>query len=344
MLALRERPPPRSASTSSRSRPRPRRRRDTPRRGGGGRHLRQRHPRLRVDPGLRVHGRGDAGDHGPRVRRHGAGGVGEGVTGVKPGDAVTAGRPWPAAPARPARPAGRRNAVTARSSGSTRRGIRRRGDGAGPQPVPVRPGCPSTSRRSPSRCRSPSTPSTWPDVSPGDRVVVLGPGPIGLGIAWVARGRGARLLLVGLDDAQRLATARRTRPDGLRRPARREPGGPRCGGCSAMRPTGDRGDGRRRARSATGSRCCGPGGIVVAAGIHSTPLSLDLTGFVRSKKQLRAPTTPRRAPSTRRSGCCRPCRYPGGTHHPPAPPRSGGRGVRPRPQPGRRQGDAAAGA
>ncbi len=45
-------------------------------------------------------------------------------------------------------------------------------------------------------------------VQPGDRVVVLGPGPIGLGAAWVAQKRGAEVLLVGLDDAVRLARAR----------------------------------------------------------------------------------------------------------------------------------------
>ena len=45
-------------------------------------------------------------------------------------------------------------------------------------------------------------------VKAGDRVLVLGPGSIGQGIALMARARGAQVVIAGFDDAERLATAR----------------------------------------------------------------------------------------------------------------------------------------
>jgi L-iditol 2-dehydrogenase len=42
------------------------------------------------------------------------------------------------------------------------------------------------------------------EIASDVRVVVLGPGPIGLLAAWVAQLRGGRVLLAGLDDAVRL--------------------------------------------------------------------------------------------------------------------------------------------
>ncbi|MFE1597632.1 zinc-dependent alcohol dehydrogenase [Methylobacterium sp. ID0610] len=131
------------------------------------------------------------------------------------------------------------------------------------------------------------------EVAAGERVVVLGPGPIGLAIAFVAQERGARVLLAGLDDDLRLATAHRMgiahtvdlRGESLEAAVGRILGGPADRGLEA---TGV-------ARSvADGLAVLRPGGVMVVAGIHSAPLALDLTAFVRAKKQLRAAhdTTP----------------------------------------------------
>jgi L-iditol 2-dehydrogenase len=125
------------------------------------------------------------------------------------------------------------------------------------------------------------------EVGPGSRVVVLGPGPIGLFIAFVAQQRGADVLLVGLDDAARLALARRIgigatadlSADSLDDAVRQTFGGEAD---RVIEATG-------AARSVTdGLAVLRSGGVMVVAGIHSGSLDLDLTNFVRSKKQLRA--------------------------------------------------------
>ncbi|XYD08127.1 alcohol dehydrogenase catalytic domain-containing protein [Methylobacterium sp. NMS12] len=125
------------------------------------------------------------------------------------------------------------------------------------------------------------------EVRPGDRVAVLGPGPIGLCIAFVAQHRGAVVLLAGLDDTARLDLARRI---GIR--ATVDLAG--AGLDDAVRRTFD-GEADRvieatgSARSVVeGMGVLRSGGVMVVAGIHSGSLDLDLTGFVRSKKQLRA--------------------------------------------------------
>ena len=124
------------------------------------------------------------------------------------------------------------------------------------------------------------------DVQPGSRVVVLGPGPIGLGIAWVAKHRGAEVLIAGLRDPLRLSLAlqmgidhaadlgekslEQAVTDAFGQPADR-----------VIEATGV-------ARSVSdGLTVLRPGGVFVVAGIHSKPLELDLTRFVREKKQLR---------------------------------------------------------
>jgi len=57
-------------------------------------------------------------------------------------------------------------------------------------------------------CVAYSAVAVWSDVKPGDRVVVLGPGPIGILCAAMARLRGAEVALVGLEqDEHRLETA-----------------------------------------------------------------------------------------------------------------------------------------
>jgi alcohol dehydrogenase/L-iditol 2-dehydrogenase len=57
-------------------------------------------------------------------------------------------------------------------------------------------------------CVAYSTVAVHSDVKPGDRVVVLGPGPIGILCAAMARLRGAEVAIVGLEaDARRLEVA-----------------------------------------------------------------------------------------------------------------------------------------
>lgn len=120
----------------------------------------------------------------------------------------------------------------------------------------------------------------------GDRLAVLGPGPIGLAAAFVAGLRGAEVLVAGFDDAPRLAIARRLGAahvaDLSQLPL-----------AEAVRAAfGTRID---RVIEATGVAVSvqdgltvlRPEGILVAAGIHSRPLTLDLTRLVREKKQLR---------------------------------------------------------
>lgn len=125
------------------------------------------------------------------------------------------------------------------------------------------------------------------DITPGDRVVVLGPGPIGLGVAWVAKERGADVLLAGFNDALRLARAREMgiancvdlAGESLADAVERIFDQPADRVIEATGVVKSVTDGLATLRS---------GGIFVVAGIHSGSLNLDLTRFVRDKKQLRA--------------------------------------------------------
>ncbi|KAA0121545.1 sorbitol dehydrogenase [Methylobacterium sp. P1-11] len=125
------------------------------------------------------------------------------------------------------------------------------------------------------------------EVGPGDRVAVLGPGPIGLCIAFVAQLRGAVVLLAGLDDAARLDVARRI---GIRETADLTSGSLEAAIRNALGGEADRViEATGSARSVVeGLAALRSGGVLVVAGIHSGSLDLDLTSFVRSKKQLRA--------------------------------------------------------
>ncbi len=124
-------------------------------------------------------------------------------------------------------------------------------------------------------------------ITPGDAVLVLGPGPIGLGIAWMAQRRGARVLLAGLNDALRLDCARRM-------------GIAHCVDLAetsladaVQQKFGEKVD---RVIEATGlPRSILDGldvlrssGVLVITGIHPAPLELPLTTMVRNKHQLRA--------------------------------------------------------
>ncbi len=124
------------------------------------------------------------------------------------------------------------------------------------------------------------------EVEAGAAVVVLGPGPIGMAAAWVARHRGAEVLLVGLDDTARLARARKL---GIDRTAdlageTLEAAVARCFGRRADRVIEATGAARSVEEGLAALRPCG---LLVAAGIHAGACRIDLTGLVREKKQLR---------------------------------------------------------
>lgn len=124
-------------------------------------------------------------------------------------------------------------------------------------------------------------------ISPGDAVLVLGPGPIGLSIAWMAQQRGARVLLAGFRDALRLDCAARM---GLRQTVDLS----ETSLAAAVQASfGEKVDRVIEATGITASITEGlavlrSGGVFVVAGIHAAPLSLPVTDFVRNKHQLRA--------------------------------------------------------
>ncbi|HWL71455.1 MAG TPA: alcohol dehydrogenase catalytic domain-containing protein [Geminicoccus sp.] len=124
-------------------------------------------------------------------------------------------------------------------------------------------------------------------IEPGDAVLVLGPGPIGLGIAWLARQQGADpVILAGYDDPLRLDCGRRMglqhlvdlKQEKLADAVMRIAGRPVDRVIEATGAIRSIHDGLAVLRSS---------GILVVAGIHSEPLQIDLTRLVRDKKQLR---------------------------------------------------------
>lgn len=122
------------------------------------------------------------------------------------------------------------------------------------------------------------------DVQKGDRVIVLGPGMIGMGVALVAQSRGAEVLLAGFDDALRLDLAR-------------EMGLTRCidlketdlaSAAAEFGPIDIVFEATGRASSVVEALpLLRPGGVLAVVGIHNTPATLDLNLLVRGKKQLR---------------------------------------------------------
>lgn len=125
------------------------------------------------------------------------------------------------------------------------------------------------------------------EITPGDTVLVLGPGPIGLGIAWMAQQRGARVLLAGFNDALRLGCARRM---GIAQTADLA----ETGMAEAVQACfGEKVDRVIEATGVTASITDGlsvlrSSGVLVITGIHSRPLELPVTTMVRNKHQLRA--------------------------------------------------------
>jgi 2-desacetyl-2-hydroxyethyl bacteriochlorophyllide A dehydrogenase len=123
-------------------------------------------------------------------------------------------------------------------------------------------------------------------VRPGQRVLVLGPGPIGLGIAIFAASAGAEVVLAGVGDASRLATARAacdvTTIDlaGSDLPSALVGGGQGAPFDAVIEAAGVAaavGDGLRQLRK---------GGIFVVAGIHARPAMVDLTQLVRMEQTI----------------------------------------------------------
>lgn len=125
------------------------------------------------------------------------------------------------------------------------------------------------------------------DLAPGASVVVLGPGPIGLLTAWVAAQRGARVALVGLEDSSRLGCAHELglehcldlSQEALDQAVERIFAAPVDRVIEATGAAASIVDGLRILRSS---------GILVVAGIHAEPVTLDLTHLVRMKQQIRA--------------------------------------------------------
>jgi threonine dehydrogenase-like Zn-dependent dehydrogenase len=123
-------------------------------------------------------------------------------------------------------------------------------------------------------------------ITPGDAVLVLGPGPIGLGAALFARELGASVVIAGRDDAARLGVARDL-------------------GFSALVDVGGRGldeafadagirDPFQAIIEATGVPSVlrealdrlAPHGRMVVAGIHPREVALDVTRLVRQHQSL----------------------------------------------------------
>lgn len=123
-------------------------------------------------------------------------------------------------------------------------------------------------------------------VKPGQRVLVLGPGPIGLGIALFAAAAGAEVVLAGVNDAARLATARAvcsattidlTGTDlagalaGAGQEAPFDAVIEASGAAAAIQ------DGLQQLRK---------GGTLVVAGIHARPAPIDLRQLVRMEQTI----------------------------------------------------------
>jgi threonine dehydrogenase-like Zn-dependent dehydrogenase len=127
------------------------------------------------------------------------------------------------------------------------------------------------------------------EIKAGDTVVVLGPGSIGQSAVYAARCRGAlRVIVVGMHDAPRLRTARAMGATHTIDLAENSDL------LSAVLAINDNlladvvieATGHPSSLSAGLEILC-RGGILVSAGIHSVPVSFDLTHLVRNSQQIR---------------------------------------------------------
>ena len=126
------------------------------------------------------------------------------------------------------------------------------------------------------------------EVRPGDRVLVLGPGNIGQGIALFARAAGAaEIVIVGKDDAPRLECLRRMGFDGTVDVGERTL-------AEALAPYLAQGrfDVVFEATGVPaivqqGLNVLRKRGVLVVVGIHPKPVSVNLTRLVRDHQQIR---------------------------------------------------------
>jgi threonine 3-dehydrogenase len=127
----------------------------------------------------------------------------------------------------------------------------------------------------------------------GQRVLVMGPGTIGQGIAVLARRAGAAQVVVsGRDDAARLDALRRMGFDALADVAHTS-----LADATAPYTGGELFDVVFEATGVPETitealSLLRRNGIVVVTGIHARPLSLDLTTLVRKQQQLRGSFRP----------------------------------------------------
>jgi threonine dehydrogenase-like Zn-dependent dehydrogenase len=118
---------------------------------------------------------------------------------------------------------------------------------------------------------------------PGGRVLVLGPGPIGLAAALFAAQAGAEVVIAGRGDAARLRLAREAfglrAVDGAQRA---------LASVFAGQPPFDAVIEAAGAAAAVadGLALLRPGGVLVVAGIHAAPVPLDLTRLVRAEQRV----------------------------------------------------------
>ena len=133
------------------------------------------------------------------------------------------------------------------------------------------------------------------DVSPGHRVLVLGPGSIGQGAALFARAAGARVVVAGKDDAPRLERLRAMGFDDVVDIGER----PLVEALATYLAAGS----FDVVIEATGVPAVVPAaldvlakrGVLVICGIHPAPARVDLTRLVREQQQIRGSY---RAPET----------------------------------------------
>lgn len=125
-------------------------------------------------------------------------------------------------------------------------------------------------------------------VAAGNRVLVLGPGNIGQGIALFARAAGAaQVVVAGHDDAPRLAVLRKMGFPDLLDFAH--------GGMQALLAPYLAAGGFDVVLEATGAAAVvapalaalRPHGVLVITGIHAAPVPIDLTALVRRHQQIR---------------------------------------------------------
>lgn len=124
------------------------------------------------------------------------------------------------------------------------------------------------------------------EVKAGDRVLVMGPGTIGQAIAVLARSRGAKVAIVGFDDAERLATARALGVDAALDLKGAAPDAMRSllGGTEydiVIEATG------AGPAVQAGLDVLRPSGVFVVCGIHGKPISFDGAKLVRLRHQIR---------------------------------------------------------